>query len=64
MNVGTVAAPIGEENVGIEARVFDSASAPADRNALNRLREGLGDTALVAPPVVLPDFHHNGNTTT
>ena len=61
MNVGAAAAFAPEEQAGTGARVFDSAEAPADPDALAKLREGLGDVALAAPPVVLPDFHHKGN---
>jgi tRNA-splicing ligase RtcB (3'-phosphate/5'-hydroxy nucleic acid ligase) len=61
MTAGAVAGPLGQETVGLDVRVFDSADAPADPDALRRLREGLGNTALAAAPVVLPDFHHKGN---
>jgi RNA-splicing ligase RtcB len=47
-----------KEVTPLEVRVFDSADAPADPRALARLREGLADADLAAPPVVLPDFHH------
>ncbi len=39
--------------------VFDDPSLlPADREALTALGRQVGDADLVAPPVVLPDFHH------
>jgi tRNA-splicing ligase RtcB len=41
-----------------DARVFDSQDLPADRDALTALRDGTAGSDLVAPPVVLPDFHH------
>jgi tRNA-splicing ligase RtcB len=41
-----------------DARVFDSQDLPADRDALAVLRDGTAGSDLVAPPVVLPDFHH------
>ena len=44
-----------EEALGL--RVLDSDDSPADPIALARLREGLADADLVAPPVALPDFH-------
>jgi tRNA-splicing ligase RtcB (3'-phosphate/5'-hydroxy nucleic acid ligase) len=42
-------------------RIFDSADAPASTQVLDRLGETVGDADLVAPPVVLPDFHHKSN---
>lgn len=44
-----------EEALGL--RVLDSDDSPADPVALARLREGLADADLAAPPVALPDFH-------
>jgi tRNA-splicing ligase RtcB len=38
-------------------RVFDDPEAPADPAGLARLHEGIEDSDLAAPPVVLPDFH-------
>ena len=38
-------------------RVLDSIDSPADPAGLARLRDGLVDADLAAPPVVLPDFH-------
>ena len=38
-------------------RVLDSLDSRADPEALARLREGLVDADLAAPPVALPDFH-------
>ena len=38
-------------------RVLDSLESPADAAGLARLREGLADADLAAPPVALPDFH-------
>ena len=39
-------------------RIFDSRELPADAQALEQLDKGTRDLDLVAPPVVLPDFHH------
>jgi tRNA-splicing ligase RtcB len=39
-------------------RVFESPDAPADPEVLGLLGDRLADTDLLAPPVVLPDFHH------
>ena len=44
-----------------EPRVFDSRAIPAERAALEQLLSGTRDADLVAPPVVLPDFHHKRN---
>jgi len=41
-------------------RVFDSRDAPADRDGLARLAERVRGADLAAPPVALPDFHHEG----
>ena len=41
-----------------DPRVFDSGLAPADPDVLGRLVAGVRGADLVAPPVVLPDFHH------
>jgi tRNA-splicing ligase RtcB len=41
-----------------DPRVFDSQDLPADPTALTVLRDGTVGGDLVAPPVVLPDFHH------
>lgn len=41
-----------------EPRVFESADAPADLATLAALQRGVSGADLVAPPVVLPDFHH------
>jgi tRNA-splicing ligase RtcB len=41
-----------------DPRVFDSHELPADLGALATLRGGTAGADLVAPPVVLPDFHH------
>ena len=38
-------------------RVLDSPDSPADPAALARLRDGLVDADLAAPPVALPDLH-------
>lgn len=38
-------------------RVLDSLDSPADPAGLARLRDGLVDADLAAPPVALPDFH-------
>ncbi|MDP9340571.1 MAG: RtcB family protein [Actinomycetota bacterium] len=43
-----------------EVRVFDSPAAPADRDALDRLAGQVRGADLAAPPVALPDFHHEG----
>jgi tRNA-splicing ligase RtcB len=43
---------------GERVRVFESRDARADRDTLERLRDGLDDADLAAPAVVLPDFHH------
>jgi tRNA-splicing ligase RtcB (3'-phosphate/5'-hydroxy nucleic acid ligase) len=40
------------------ARVFESSDAKADPVVLDLLSDRLADTDLIAPPVVLPDFHH------
>lgn len=40
------------------ARVFDSADAPADADALGALNRATAGIDLAAAPVVLPDFHH------
>lgn len=39
-------------------KVFDDDLLPADRTALAAIGRQVGDAALAAPPVVLPDFHH------
>lgn len=41
-----------------DPRVFDSRDLPADPDSLATLRAGTAEADLVAPPVVLPDFHH------
>jgi tRNA-splicing ligase RtcB (3'-phosphate/5'-hydroxy nucleic acid ligase) len=41
----------------LDLDVFESAAAPADPQALDRLRRELAESDLAAPPVVLPDFH-------
>jgi tRNA-splicing ligase RtcB (3'-phosphate/5'-hydroxy nucleic acid ligase) len=61
MNMAAAATRPGDATAEFDVSVFDSADAPADRDALHHLQQGLGDTALAAPPVVLPDFHHKGN---
>ena len=40
------------------ARVFDSERVPADHELVESLTRATFDMDLVAPPVVLPDFHH------
>lgn len=40
------------------ARVFESESAPADPDVLDRFCGGLAGVDLASPAVVLPDFHH------
>jgi tRNA-splicing ligase RtcB (3'-phosphate/5'-hydroxy nucleic acid ligase) len=50
-----------ERGTAPDVRVFDSPDAPADPFALARLRDGLADADLAAPPVVLPDFHHKAD---
>ncbi|HEY7857927.1 MAG TPA: RtcB family protein [Candidatus Nanopelagicales bacterium] len=42
-------------------RVFDSRDLPADPEALGELRSATLGFDLLAPPVVLPDFHHKSN---
>ncbi|HEY6793139.1 MAG TPA: RtcB family protein [Kineosporiaceae bacterium] len=42
-------------------RIFDSPAARASAEVLHGLRETVGNADLVAPPVVLPDFHHKAN---
>jgi len=42
--------------------VFDSTSAPADGQLLERLGEGTQGADLAAPPVVLPDFCHKAKS--
>lgn len=41
-----------------QPRVFDSADAPANADALSTLARATAEVDLAAPPVVLPDFHH------
>jgi tRNA-splicing ligase RtcB (3'-phosphate/5'-hydroxy nucleic acid ligase) len=41
-----------------DPRVFDSPDLPADERGLSQLREATLGVDLMAPPVVLPDFHH------
>ena len=41
-----------------QPRVFDSPELPADPKGLTQLREATLGVDLIAPPVVLPDFHH------
>lgn len=45
----------------VDVEVFDSLAAPADPVALDRLRAGVVDADLAAPPVALPDFHLKGD---
>ncbi|MEA2520838.1 MAG: hypothetical protein QOI81_484 [Actinomycetota bacterium] len=52
-------AGIGTERV--LPRVFDGVDLPADRDVLDLLERDLANTDLVAPPVVLPDFHHKSD---
>jgi tRNA-splicing ligase RtcB len=54
MDVSVFAGAAGLRDV----RVFDSQDLPADHDALTALRDGTAGSDLVAPPVVLPDFHH------
>jgi tRNA-splicing ligase RtcB (3'-phosphate/5'-hydroxy nucleic acid ligase) len=42
-------------------RVFDSAESRADPKVLAQLQAGVDDADLIAPPVVLPDFHHKSS---
>jgi tRNA-splicing ligase RtcB (3'-phosphate/5'-hydroxy nucleic acid ligase) len=42
-------------------RVFESASAPADPQALTLMRTGIAGIDLAAPAAVLPDFHHKAD---
>jgi tRNA-splicing ligase RtcB len=60
---GTGSPPAGHGHAHFERgpRVFDSVDAPADPKVLAQLAEGVKDADLVAPPVVLPDFHHKHN---
>jgi tRNA-splicing ligase RtcB (3'-phosphate/5'-hydroxy nucleic acid ligase) len=44
-----------------DLRVLDSVDSPADPAALARLRDGVADVDLAAPPVALPDFHLKGD---
>lgn len=48
--------PTSEDSSGI--RVFASKDAPAQTDVLDVLRSGIDADDLVAPAVVLPDFHH------
>ena len=60
MEVKTITAHVAE-TAPHDLRVFDSPDEPADPIALAKLREGLADADLAAPPVVLPDFHLKGD---
>jgi tRNA-splicing ligase RtcB len=59
--MSTITAPAGPSESAVEVRVFDSHEAPADPDALARLRDGLAGADLAAPAVALPDFHHKGD---
>ena len=48
-------------NEAFGLRVLDSVDCPADPAALARLREGLAEADLAAPPVALPDLHLKGD---
>jgi RNA-splicing ligase RtcB len=61
MDVNLLSSRSGEMEPEPDVRVFDSARSPADPVALVQLRDHLRDADLVAPPVVLPDFHHKSN---
>lgn len=56
MDLTFLAGPAPRE--GLLPRVFDSAGAPADPEAVDQLTRGVATADLAAPPVVLPDFHH------
>ncbi|WP_020142395.1 RNA-splicing ligase RtcB [Terracoccus sp. 273MFTsu3.1] len=56
---GRAAEPTSDRPSGHhEARVFDSDRVPADRDLVASLNSATLGMDLVAPPVVLPDFHH------
>ena len=61
MRVEALVTEAGLESPPFDLRVFDSADSPADPLALTHLREGVADSDLAAPPVVLPDFHLKGD---
>jgi len=61
LRVETLVTEAGLESPPFDLRVFDSADSPADSFALTHLRDGLADSDLAAPPVVLPDFHLKGD---
>jgi tRNA-splicing ligase RtcB len=48
----------GAQGALAEPRVFDSPELPADSLRVAQLRETALGVDLIAPPVVLPDFHH------
>lgn len=57
MRVETLVSEAGRESPPFDLRVFDSADSPADSLALTHLMDGVADSDLAAPPVVLPDFY-------
>lgn len=57
MDVTLISATAGGEP-SAPPRVFDSADAPADPEALDTLGRATAEADLAAAPVVLPDFHH------
>jgi tRNA-splicing ligase RtcB len=61
LRVEALVTEAGLESPPFDLRVFDSADSPADPLALTHLREGVADSDLAAPPVVLPDFHLKGD---
>jgi len=56
LNVFTGGSPAGRA-----PRVFDSVDSPADPTAVTQLMNGVRDADLLAPPVILPDFHHKSS---
>lgn len=46
---------------GPTARIFSSQDAPAEPAGIEVLERAVQDADLLAPPVVLPDFHHKAN---
>jgi tRNA-splicing ligase RtcB len=61
LRVEALVTEAGLESPPFDLRVFDTADSPADPLALTHLREGVADSDLAAPPVVLPDFHLKGD---
>lgn len=58
MSVTVLSTDIPGDRGEPELRIFDSSTSPADPDVLAALRRGVSGADLVAPPVVLPDFHH------